>query len=109
MARNGKVFCAGRLAGRLEELPNGFRFSYDAAYAASPETHAVSLTLPKRVEPYFSKALFPFFYGLLAEGTLKESQCRLLKLDQNDHFGRLLKTAHDNTIGDVTVVEEESP
>ena len=29
-----------------------------------------------------------------------------LKLDEDDHFGRLLKTAGSDTIGEVTVVEE---
>jgi HipA-like protein len=50
--------------------------------------------------------LFPYFFGLLAEGIQKDTQCRMLKLDENDHFGRLIKTAHSDTIGDVTVVEE---
>ena len=106
MSRRGKVFCGGCLAGRIEELPDGYRFAYDPGYLASPETHAISLTLPKRSEPFTSAALFPFFFGLLAEGILKDTQCRKLKLDDNDHFGRLLKTAHSDTIGDVTVVEE---
>lgn len=106
MSRSGKVFCGGVPAGRVEELPDGFRFTYEASYLASPETRAVSLTLPKRPEPYTSPVLFPFFFGLLAEGILKDTQCRKLKLDENDHFGRLLKTAHYDTIGDVTVVEE---
>ena len=106
MSRSGKVFCGGRLAGRIEELPDGYRFTYDAEYLASPETHAISLTLPRRSEPFTSAVLFPFFFGLLAEGILKDTQCRKLKLDENDHFGRLLKTAHSDTIGDVTVVEE---
>ena len=106
MSRSGKVFCGGHLAGRIEELPDGHRFTYDAEYLASPETHAISLTLPMRSEPFTSAVLFPFFFGLLAEGILKDTQCRKLKLDENDHFGRLLKTAHSDTIGDVTVVEE---
>jgi len=33
-------------------------------------------------------------------------QCQKLKLDEDDHFGRLLKTTDSDTIGDVTVVEE---
>ncbi len=106
MSRSGKVFCGGRLAGRIEERSDGYRFAYEAEYLALPGTHAISLTLPKRSEPFTSAVLFPFFFGLLAEGILKDTQCRKLKLDENDHFGRLLKTAHGDTIGDVTVVEE---
>ncbi len=106
MNRSGKVYCGGVLAGHIEELPDGYRFTYDAAYLTSPKTHSISLTLPKRAEPFTSEVLFPFFFGLLAEGILKDTQCRKLKLDENDHFGRLLKTAGSDTIGNVTVMEE---
>ena len=106
MRRRGKVYCGGRLAGRIEEGADGYRFTYDAEYLASSGTQPISLTLPKRAEPYTSKVLFPFFFGLLAEGILKATQCWKLKLDEHDHFGRLLKTAHSDTVGTVTVVEE---
>ena len=106
MNRSGKVYCQGRLAGRIEERPEGYRFTYDTAYLAQEDTTPVSLTLPLRSEPYDCPVLFPFFYGLLAEGILKDTQCRTLKLDENDHFGRLLRTAGYVTIGDVTVKEE---
>ena len=106
MSRRGKVHCQGRLAGRIQERLDGYRFVYDTAYLAIEDASSVSLTLPLRPEPYDSSVLFPFFYGLLAEGILKDTQCRTLKLDQNDHFGRLLKTAGSDTIGDVTVEED---
>ena len=106
MSRIGKVYCQGRLAGRIEERPDGYRFIYDMAYLALKDAVPVSLTLPLQSEPYDATALFPFFYGLLAEGILKDTQCRTLKLDENDHFGRLLKTAGSDTIGDITVVGE---
>jgi len=106
MGRSGIVYCRGKVAGQIEAVPEGYRFTYDAGYLASADNPSISLTLPKRPEPYTSKTLFPFFFGLLTEGILKETQCRKLKLDENDHFGRLLKTAHSDTIGAVTVVEE---
>jgi len=106
MSRRGKVYCGGTLAGRIEETPDGYRFTYEASYLARPEARSVSLTLSKRPEPYVSKALFAFFYGLLAEGILKDTQCRKLKLAEDDHFGRLLKTAGSDTIGAITVEEE---
>jgi len=106
MARSGKVYCGGRLAGRIEETAEGYRFSYESEYLADPAGPSISLTMPKRTEAYSSKYLFGFFYGMLAEGILKQTQCRKLKLDEDDHFGRLLKTAGSDTIGEVTVVEE---
>jgi len=106
VSRNGNVYCGGRLSGRIEEAPDGYRFIYDTGYLASPGTRPISLTLPKRPEPYTSEVLFPFFFGLLAEGILKDTQRRKLMLDENDHFGRLLKTAHSDTVGAVTVAED---
>jgi HipA-like protein len=106
MSRSGNVYCGGKFAGHIEEISDGYRFTYDAEYLASPGTRPISLAFPKRPEPYASKVLFPFFFGLLAEGILKEMQCRKLKLDENDHFGRLLNTAHSDTVGAVSVVEE---
>jgi HipA-like protein len=106
VSRKGNVYCGGRIAGCVEETTDGYRFTYDAAYLASSGARSISLTIPKRPEPYTSRVLFPFFFGLLAEGILKETQCRKLKLDENDHFGRLLKTAHSDTVGAITVVEE---
>jgi serine/threonine-protein kinase HipA len=49
--------------------------------------------------------LFPFFYGLLSEGTNKEIQSKLLKIDENDDFTRLIKTAENDTIGAITIKE----
>ena len=90
-------------AGLLERLPGKFRFQYLPEYVAISELPSISLTLPKRLEAYESPVLFPFFYGLLAEGTNKAIQCRELKIDENDHFTRLLKTMHEDSIGAVTV------
>jgi HipA-like protein len=103
--RKGEVRVNGIPAGVLEETETGFRFQYDRNYTQRSELPAVSLTLPKRAEPYESPALFPFFAGLLTEGAAMQLQCRMLRLDENDLFGRLLKTAQDDVIGNVTVHE----
>jgi HipA-like protein len=52
--------------------------------------------------------LFPFFSGLLAEGTLREMQCRMRRIDENDDFGLLLETAGGDVIGAVTVRRSET-
>lgn len=106
MNRKGIVYFQETPVGTIEETAAGYCFQYDAAYVANhAAARAVSITLPLRTAPYYSETLFPFFYGLLAEGVLKEIQCRKLKIDEHDHFGRLLKTAHADTIGAVTVKE----
>lgn len=70
---------------------------------------AASLTLPLDGGPFESPHLFPFFEGLLAEGSLHELQCRLHRIDPEDGFGLLLRTAASDVIGCVTVepVSEE--
>ncbi|MEI6647088.1 MAG: HipA N-terminal domain-containing protein [bacterium] len=104
--RRGKVYYREHLAGSLEETVSGYRFTYDPAYIADSGKPDISLTLPKQQESFETPVLFPFFYGLLAEGVQKDTQCRFLKIDEADDFGRLLRTASQDTIGAVTVHEE---
>ena len=93
-----------KLAGHLEKTEEGYYiFRYHNDYYQNPEAPAISLSLPKTQLEYCSKTLFPFFFGLLSEGINKQTQCRLLKIDENDHFSLLLKTAFADTIGAVTV------
>jgi HipA-like protein len=61
--------------------------------------------LPKTQQTWQSPVLFAFFAGLLAEGINKDIQCRLLRIDEEDDFTRLLKTAGGDTIGSITVKE----
>lgn len=106
--RRGEVYNHGRLAGTIEELNDGtYRFTYDPSYVADPDSEAVSLTLPKRTEPFESEHLFPFFYGLLSEGSTRKLQSRLLNIDEEDTFGLLLETGRD-TVGSVSVEGVES-
>jgi HipA-like protein len=102
--RKAEVFVNNRLAGILEEKEEGgYRFSYTKEYLEETSAPAVSLTLPKREEAYQSGYLFPFFTNMLAEGSNKEVQCRLHKIDKNDLFGLLLATADTDTIGNVLI------
>lgn len=105
MTRRGKVLNHGILAGLLEETETGFRFTYESEYLRDANTSPIGLTMPKRATPFESDHLFPFFYGLLAEGVAKDIQCRELRIDENDSFGRLLKSAGSDPIGSVTVEE----
>lgn len=99
----GKVYCYEAFAGTLTQDSEGFVFRYDDAYFANSSLPDVSATLPKTQIEYRSKVLFPFFFGLLAEGVQKERQCRELKIDERDHFTRLLETSAYGAIGAVYV------
>ena len=99
----GKVYCCEAFAGTLTQDSEGFVFRYDDAYFTNSSLPDVSATLPKTQIEYRSTALFPFFFGLLAEGVQKERQCRELKIDERDHFTRLLETSAYGAIGAVYV------
>ena len=103
----GRVYYNNRLAGILEKSEGIYIFMYDEQYINDKNTKSISLSLPKSKRQFRSKFLFPFFYGLLTEGVTKQIQCRKLKIDENDFFTRLLKTAGEDTIGCVTVKEEK--
>ncbi len=109
MSQKGGVYNNGILTGILEKTKLGkYVFTYDKNYLNNPETSAISLTLTKTDQEYRSTKLFPFFFGLLSEGVNKQTQCKLLKIDENDHFSRLLKTANSDTIGSITIKELNS-
>jgi HipA-like protein len=101
--RRGIVLLDNRDCGLIEETQKGYRFQYLKEFLASPNPRAISLTLPCRAELYEAEQLFPFFSGLLAEGALREIQCRNHQIDENDDFGLLLETAGGDVIGAVTV------
>ena len=105
--KRGVVFFNGIKAGIIERT-NGMQyvFEYDDSYFSHPNLPAISLTLPKTQVRYEADELFPFFCGLLAEGVNKDIQCRLLKIDEEDDFTRLLKTSGSDTIGAITIKAE---
>jgi len=86
-----------------EESRKIFVFRYDEAYYADTTKAAISLTLPKSKQEYSSPVLFPFFFNMLSEGVNRQLQSRLLKIDEQDHFGLLSATAQYDTIGAITV------
>ena len=105
MSRKGRVFSNGQFAGIIEESDSGYSFSYDPVYLADQNSRPICFAMPKRIEEYTALNIFPFFYGLLAEGVTCRIQCRKLKLDESDYFGRLLKTGSGDVIGSITVEE----
>ncbi|MBP6357816.1 MAG: HipA N-terminal domain-containing protein [Sediminibacterium sp.] len=99
-----EVFNNGILAGILEKQLNGtYSFEYDEVYLQNDKNPSISLTMPRSIKKHESEKLFAFFFGLLSEGVNKNIQCRLLKIDENDHFGRLLLTAQEDNIGAITL------
>lgn len=104
----GLVYNNNQLAGYLEKDSLGeYTFEYEPTYFSDQNSFAISLTLPKSTRIHRSRELFPFFFGMLSEGINKDIQCRLLRIDENDYFRRLLLTTSNDTIGAITVKPEE--
>ena len=107
MAKTAKVLYDGIVAARLSETDDGYVLQYDEKYLLLSESKSISLTLPKREEPYRSNVLFPFFDGLIPEGWLLDIAVTHWKLKANDRFELLLTTCRD-TIGAVTVEPDKT-
>ncbi|KAB7884980.1 HipA N-terminal domain-containing protein [Poseidonibacter ostreae] len=106
--QRAKVFRNTIFTGLLTKFDeNSYSFVYDKEYLTKDNSKAISLTFPLKEEEFTSKSLFPFFYNLLAEGKLKDIQCKELRIDKNDDFSRLLLTTKENTIGSITIEKDE--
>jgi HipA-like protein len=104
--RQGNVYYNHELAGILTEQKDGsYTFHYVDTYFFNTKKPAISVTLSKNKQHYTSAFLFPFFYNMLSEGANKAIQCNLYRIDETDHFGLLLKTTADETVGAITVKE----
>jgi len=98
------VYVKGVEAGVLAKFRRGgYEFRYTRQYRESPRP-SVAFSISKRKAVHRSGVLFPFFYGLLAEGEQKRMQCRDLRIDENDHFTRLAETCREGAIGAVYVL-----
>jgi len=102
--RQAIVYMRGTAAGILtEENQESYLFRYQDDYFHNSAMPDICLSLSKKKQNYKSKYLFPFFYNLLSEGANRSMQCSRLKIDEKDHFGLLLATATEDTIGAVTL------
>lgn len=107
--RKLKIYRNREFAGILTELSReNYVFAYEETYYNDNSKPPISLTMPKSQKEYNSPFLFPFFFNMLSEGVNRQLQCRLLKIDEQDHFGLLSATAQYDTIGAITVKPIES-
>ena len=100
--RQLSVYVNDRHAGFISEQQpgRGYEVRYTPEYLHS-DGSPVSLTLPKREEPYLSEYLFPFFTNLLPEGANRKAVCRYARIDEDDFFGMLMATVGTDMIGAV--------
>ncbi len=102
--RQAEVIYKKETAGLLTQLDDGsFVFTYHNHWFHNTDTPSISLTLPKTQQEYRSKYLFPFFYNMLPEGSNKQTVCFGNRIDTKDHFGILIITAKQDTIGAIQI------
>jgi serine/threonine-protein kinase HipA len=95
----------GLYAGMVAQDEDGYSFMYDINYLQNAAAPAISLTLPKREEPYRSRTMIPFFDGLIPEGWLLNISAKRWNIDQRDRM-ELLLTVCEDTIGAVEIFRE---
>jgi serine/threonine-protein kinase HipA len=107
--RKAKVLFKNEEAGILTQHDDGsFSFRYHDDWLANNIKQSISLTLHKTEKELHSKYLFPFFYNMLPEGSNKQVVCKLNRIDREDHFGLLMTTAKNDSIGAVRIIKSEN-
>jgi len=101
--RKAKVIYKRKHAGMLEEVDNGYRFTYNSSYINNGNAVPISATLPLQKKVYESRILFPFFDGLIPEGWLLDIAEKNWKLNARDRMGLLLACCKD-CIGAVSII-----
>ena len=105
MAGKAIVYWQNKKAGELSEQDDGYKFQYIESYVNAADSHAISFTLPLRIEPFVSKTMFPFFDGLIPEGWLLDVAVDTWKLDPRNRMA-LLKTCCRDCIGAVSIIPD---
>jgi serine/threonine-protein kinase HipA len=77
------------------ERPSEYSFAYDRDAAGRAPGQILSVSLPRREEPYGPAAARPFFEGLLPEGGIRDQIARDLKLSSDNSFGLLAELGRD--------------
>ena len=103
MTKSLSVWWNGAITGTLQIDEHGdLAFAYEASWLADPATRAVSLSLPKRTEPFNRRETRPFFAGLLPEEGQREAVARALGVSKANDF-RLLEQLGGDVAGALTL------
>ena len=99
MTRALTVWWEGAVVGSLTADRHGaMRFAYVADWLADPAAPALSVSLPKRPEPFPPRQCRPFFEGLLPEGAQRDAVAAALGVSRANEF-RLLERLGGDVAG----------
>ena len=103
MIKSLSVWWDGAVVGALQIDEHGdLAFAYDAAWLIDPAKRAVSISLPKRSQPFNRRETRPFFAGLLPEEGQREAVARVLGVSKANDF-RLLEQLGGDVAGALTL------
>lgn len=106
MIKSLTVWWDGARVGLLRIDENGdLEFVYDLAWVEDAARPAVSISLPKRLEPFNRRETRPFFAGLLPEETQRDAVAHALGVSAANDF-RLLERLGGDVAGALTLWPE---
>lgn len=110
MIKSLAVWWDGAVVGVLQIDEHGdLAFAYDAGWLADPAARAISISLPKRAEPFNRRETRPFFAGLLPDEGQREAVAAVLGVSKANDF-RLLEQLGGDVAGALTLWPEgEAP
>lgn len=82
--------------GELSQDEHGdLAFAYGAPWLADPSGQAISVSLPKRPEPFTHRECLPFFDGLLPEGGQRSAVAKALGVSEKNPYALLNELGGD--------------
>ena len=96
MTRVLDVWWDGRMAGHLTQDPHGaLGFAYRPDWLHDADAPALSVSLPKREEPFSRRECRPFFGGLLPEESQRDAAAQALGVSRANDFALLDRLGGD--------------
>ena len=96
MMRLLNVWMDGTIAGQLSQDQHGeLGFAYSEQWLAREDAPALSVSLPKRAEPFSRRECRPFFGGLLPEEGQRDAAAQALGVSRGNDFALLDRLGGD--------------
>ena len=104
--RRANVYYRDTLAGVLSQDSGGYVFEYLPALLGESRLAGNQSDSPQAARPFFNRLCYSHF-SLACWRRERISRCNAVfcRIDEDDHFTRLLRTCTTETIGGITVKE----
>ncbi len=83
------VYLNQYFVGQLQEDKGKLSFAYDKAWLGSDQFIPLSVTMPRKEEPFPDEIARPFFENLLPEGEIRAAIAKLKQISERNTFGLL--------------------